>query len=65
VDNDGRVEEVARIGFMRRNTANPDDQFKPRLDHVLEIANDAAAALNDQERLIAELLAETKPEELT
>lgn len=64
-DNAGRIEEVARVGFMRRNTANPDDQFKSRLDHVLEIANGAAQALNEQERLIAELLAETKPEELT
>jgi hypothetical protein len=64
-DNDGRTEEVARVGFMRRNTSNPDDQFKPALGRVLQIANDAAVALNDQERLIAELLAETKPEELT
>lgn len=64
-DNDGRTEEVARVGFIRRNTSNPDSDFKTALQGVLGLANDVAAVLNEQEQYLLDLLAKTKPGEMT
>jgi hypothetical protein len=43
----GAVQEVARVGFARQNTVNPDKEFKPVLDGVVARAREAVRLLNE------------------
>jgi len=45
---DGDIkEEVARVGFVRSNSENPDVPFDKKLDEVIEIARQSVERLND------------------
>lgn len=43
----GRIkEEVTRVGFIRKESANPKDGFKKKLDEMVQVAREAADTLN-------------------
>jgi len=44
----GGRQEIARVGFVRRNTQNPDESFAEKLHDVVDTAREAA-------KMIAEL----------
>lgn len=43
----GRMEEIARVGFSRENTRNPEASYHEQLDDVVARARKSIAVLND------------------
>lgn len=47
VGEDGGEHEIARIGWVRRNSKNPGEELKPMVDKVIAAARVVIDALND------------------
>lgn len=54
-DGDRRIEAV-RVGLVRRNTKNPDDEFVDRLQAELDKAQECAITLNELDAELREQL---------
>lgn len=62
---EGTPQEVGRVAFIRKSSNQPRKSFKAALDEMVGTANIAMQALNQQEQIVADLLAKCKPGELS
>lgn len=58
-DDSGPEREVSRVLFVRRNSSNKTKSFKAQLREVLDVAGEAARAMNEGEREAAGEYGET------
>lgn len=58
---DDDPQEVGRVAFDRRHSTQPKKSHKQAFQEMVDLANDAMMILNQQEQIVAELLA-TYPE---
>lgn len=54
---DGSPQEVGRVSFDRRHSSQPQKSHKQAFQEMVDVANDAMMILNQQEQIVAELLA--------
>lgn len=54
---EGPPQEVGRCSFDRRHSSQPSKSHKQAFEEMLAVANDAMLLLNQQEQIVAELLA--------